>query len=172
MLQLVKSQEHFMVYWIVGGWMVKLLFHRFHNHFLRYTPPSHPLLLMMGGHSSHYFPDTIQLSKVWFCTHYPQTPPTSPTKVNCFGPLKTHWLRACHEYMTQHPGKDSPSIPFSVRREHHSGRLEYTLWTDWSCYQGRGGEICCSLSCQVHKNSFCGHLSESCLFYSFQDACR
>ena len=43
------------------GWIDQQLFDMwFHMHFLRYAPPTRPLLLLMDGHSSHYCPETIR----------------------------------------------------------------------------------------------------------------
>ena len=46
-----------------NGCMDMELFHIwFSNHFLRYAPSVRPLLLLLGGHLSHYCPDTIRLA--------------------------------------------------------------------------------------------------------------
>ena len=44
------------------GWMDRELFSAwFHNHFLRYSSPARPLLLLMDGHSSHYCPEAMHV---------------------------------------------------------------------------------------------------------------
>ena len=45
------------------GWVDYELFDVWiNNHFLHYAPTAKPILLMLDGHSSHYFPDTIRLA--------------------------------------------------------------------------------------------------------------
>lgn len=46
-----------------NGWIeYELLDVWFNNHFLHYAPSVRPILLMLDGHSAHYFPDTIQIA--------------------------------------------------------------------------------------------------------------
>ena len=45
------------------GWIDQELFSLwFNGHFLRYAPPVRPLILLMDGHSSHFYPDTIRMA--------------------------------------------------------------------------------------------------------------
>ena len=41
------------------GWIDQDLFDQWFDHFLCYAPSNRPLLLLIDGHSSHYFPRTI-----------------------------------------------------------------------------------------------------------------
>jgi len=57
-LELTIGEVPGTIYGLSGnGWMDMELFHIwFSNHFLRYAPSVRPLLLLLGGHSSHYCP--------------------------------------------------------------------------------------------------------------------
>jgi len=75
------------------GWIDQELFKLwFQCHFLRYAPAVRPLLLLMDGHSSHYFPDTIHMAAkekvVLFVLPPNTTHLTQPLDKGCFGPLK------------------------------------------------------------------------------------
>ena len=99
------------------GWIDRELFGIwFTNHFLRYAPPAHPILLLMDGHSSHYCPDTIRMAadeKVILFTLPPNTTHlTQPLDKGCFGPLKMYWREACHKY-TSSTGKIVNRFSFS-----------------------------------------------------------
>ena len=92
------------------GWIDQELFKIwFEFHFLRYAPPVRPILLLMDGHSSHYCPDTVLLAakeKVILFTLPPNTTHlTQPLDKGCFGPLKSAWRKACHDFLAQNPGK-------------------------------------------------------------------
>lgn len=92
------------------GWADQELFQIwFEFHFLRYAPPIRPILLLMDGHSSHYCPDTLFLAakeKVILFTLPPNTTHlTQPLDKGCFGPLKSAWRKACHDFMAENPGK-------------------------------------------------------------------
>lgn len=92
------------------GWVDQELFQIwFEHHFLRYAPPIRPILLLMDGHSSHYCPDTVFLAakeKVILFTLPPNTTHlTQPLDKGCYGPLKSAWREACHDYMVENPGK-------------------------------------------------------------------
>lgn len=65
------------------GWIDGELFQLwFKKHFLCYAPTSHPLLLLLDGHSSHYCPEVIHLRQ--------------PLNKGMFGPLKVAWIEALH----------------------------------------------------------------------------
>ena len=92
------------------GWADQELFQIwFEFHFLRYAPPVRPILLLMDGHSSHYCPDTVLLAakeKVILFTLPPNTTHlTQPLDKGCFGPLKSAWRNACHDFMAENPGR-------------------------------------------------------------------
>jgi hypothetical protein len=108
------------IYGLSGnGWMDMELFNMwFCNHFLRYAPSVRPLLLLMDGHSSHYFPDTIRLAareRVILFTLPPNTTHMlQPLDRGCFGPLKMAWREECHQYMSEHPGRVVTKFQFST----------------------------------------------------------
>ena len=92
------------------GWADQELFQIwFEFHFLRYAPPVRPILLLMDGHSSHYCPDTVLLAakeKIILFTLPPNTTHlTQPLDKGCFGPLKSAWRNACHDFMAENPGR-------------------------------------------------------------------
>ena len=92
------------------GWVNHELFNVwFHNHFLRYAPAIRPLLLLMDGHSSHYYPDTINMAAkeqvVLFVLLPNTTHLTQPLDKACFGSLKMKWEEVCHKYTTSNSGK-------------------------------------------------------------------
>ena len=92
------------------GWVDQELFKIwFEFHFLRYIPPVRPILLLMDGHSSHYCPDTVFLAakeKIILFTLPPNTTHlTQPLDKGCFGPLKSAWRNACHDFMAENPSR-------------------------------------------------------------------
>ena len=100
------------------GWMDYELFDIwFSNHFLRYAPSARPILLLLDGHSSHYCPDTVKLAaneQILLFTLPPNTTHLSqPLDKGCFGPLKTAWKHACHQYITKNPGRVITRYQFS-----------------------------------------------------------
>jgi len=92
-----------------NGWMDSDLFLQwFERHFLLYAPKARPLLLLLDGHSSHYSPEVIRAAakeKVILFTLPPNTTHlTQPLDKGCFGPLKSYWKQACHEFYSKNPG--------------------------------------------------------------------
>ena len=62
-----------------NGWIDSELFDLwFLHHFLMYTPPACPLLLLLDGNSSHYNPTTIR------------TAASEGVIIFCFSPHTTH----------------------------------------------------------------------------------
>jgi len=93
-----------------NGWIDQDLFEKwFSQHFLRYAPAARPLLLLMDGHSSHYYPDIIRKAAkeevILFVLPPNTTHLTQPLDKGCFGPLKAKWGEVCHKYITDNPGK-------------------------------------------------------------------
>ena len=85
------------------GWIDQELFKLwFHHHFLKYDPAVRPLLLLMDGHSSHYFPDTIHMAAkervILFVLPPNTTHLTQPLDKGCFGPLKAKCSEIWHKY--------------------------------------------------------------------------
>lgn len=102
-----------------NGWMDQELFDIwFTNHFLRYVPAIRPILLLLDGHSSHYSPITIRLAAeqqvILFALPPNTTHLSQPLDKGCFGPLKAAWKDACHQYMTDNPGKVVTKFQFSA----------------------------------------------------------
>lgn len=100
------------------GWMTAALFHNwFKKLFLRYAPASRPLILLLDGHSSHYCPNTIDLTIkngiIMFALPPNTTHLTQPLDKGVFGPFKQHWRRVCHDYLFSHPGHFISGYNFS-----------------------------------------------------------
>ena len=105
-------------YGLNSGWMNQELFEDFLTcHFLRYAPQVRPILLLLDGHSSHYNPAAIRAAakeQIILFTLPPHTTHiTQPLDRGCFGPLKTAWRSACHEYMRDNPGKVITKFSFN-----------------------------------------------------------
>lgn len=102
----------------VVGWINMDLFKGwFNNHFLRHAVSAQPLLLLMDGHSSHYNPEAIRLTKdndVILFTLVPHTThEMQPLDTSVFGSLKAHWKSACHNFMQKSPNKAITKYQFS-----------------------------------------------------------
>ena len=86
----------------------ELFKHWFQDHFLKYTLPTRPLLLLMDGHSSHYEPSSVELAKnndvILFSLPPHTTQDSQQLDCTVFGPLKRHWSTVCHEFLHNHPG--------------------------------------------------------------------
>ena len=63
----------------------------------------------MDTQSTIYCPDTVRLAAkergIAFALPPNTTHLTQPLDKGCFGPLKTCWKEACHNYMSDHPGE-------------------------------------------------------------------
>ena len=92
------------------GWMDQELFDAWLScHFLRYAPPTRPLLLLLDGHSSHYSPYAIRFAAkekvIMFALPPHTTHVTQPLDRSCFSPLKVAWREVCQAFMAENPGK-------------------------------------------------------------------
>ena len=92
------------------GWIDSEIFHDwFKFHFLLHAPAVRPLLLLLDGHSSHFHPGSIELAArdrvIIFCLPPNTTHLLQPLDKGVFGPLKTHWNLACHDFMRKNPGQ-------------------------------------------------------------------
>ena len=101
-----------------SGWMDTELFESwFLHHFLAYTPPARPLLLLMDGHSSHFSPIFINKAAeeqvLVFCLPPHSSHKTQPLDKGIFSPLKRAWREACHNYTLSHPDKVVTRFQFS-----------------------------------------------------------
>ena len=93
-----------------NGWMDIELFEQwFSHHFLAYTPPTRPILLLLDGHSTHYQPNVIRATAkeqvIVFCLPPHTSHMTQPLDSSCFGALKRAWVDECHKYVSEHPGR-------------------------------------------------------------------
>ena len=85
------------IYGLSGiGWMHQHLFEKwFKRHFLSYTPPLRPLLILLDGHTSHYSPEAITMAaeeQVLLFVLPPNTTHLSqPLDKRIFGPLNLAW---------------------------------------------------------------------------------
>ena len=72
-------------------------------------PSNRPLLLLIDGHLSHYYPCTIHYASgkqgILFVLPLNITHITQPLDKGVYGPLKVEWRKVCHEYITSNPGK-------------------------------------------------------------------
>ena len=99
--------------WING----EIFKHWFEEHFLRYTPATRPVLLLLDGHSSHYSPSTIRLAAenqvILFVLPPHTTHVTQPLDRCCFSPLKAAWRHECHNFYKENPGRCVTKYDFS-----------------------------------------------------------
>ena len=101
-----------------NGWMnSELFFCWFLEHFLQYAPKTRPLMLLLDGHSSHYYPSTIKLAAengvIMFALPPHTTHITQPLDRACFAPLKVAWRQICHDLCAKNPGKTVTRYEFS-----------------------------------------------------------
>ena len=98
-----------------SGWMDQELFSKwFSSHFLKYAVPGRPLLFLLDGHSSHFTVELVQTvaeqDVVIFCLPPHTTADSQPLDTSVFGPLKSYWSQACHDYMFTNPAGLSPNF--------------------------------------------------------------
>ena len=76
---------------------------------LSYVLSVRPILLLMDGHSSQYYPNTIKLAaqeQVILFASPPNTPHLFQLLVkSCFGPLKLAWQEECDQYLAKNPSQ-------------------------------------------------------------------
>ena len=92
------------------GWTdQELFFYWMTQLFVKYIPPTRPVMLLVDGHSSHYEPETIRAAAeagiVMFCLSPHTTHVAQPLDVSFFWPLKMYWSEACHKFMQNNPGR-------------------------------------------------------------------
>ena len=110
-LQLTKGEVSWTSYGLsANGWIDRKLFCEWvFEHFLAYTLPARPLLLLLDGHSSHYCPEVIKAcgeEEVIVFTLPPNT--TNIVQLldrGCFSPLKNQWKKVVQSYVAKSPGK-------------------------------------------------------------------
>ena len=89
-----------------NGWINTDLFEA---RFIPSAVSSHPLFLLLDGHSTHYQPQVIKFAMEHQCIIL-RLPPhtthkTQPLDVGIFVPLKVQWVRVCHSFYQKNPGK-------------------------------------------------------------------
>ena len=93
-----------------NGWIDQELFTEWlQKLFIPSIPSTRPVLLLLDGHSSHFNPEAIKIAAeaeiILFCLPPHTTHVAQPLDVSFFGPLKKHWSKVCHSYMTDNPGR-------------------------------------------------------------------
>ena len=89
-----------------NGWVDHELFSFFLiKHFMRYTVPHRPLLLMLDGHSTQGYWSLLKKHKVIiFCLPPHTTHVCQPLDCSLFKPLKEQWRHECHRFYQRNPG--------------------------------------------------------------------
>lgn len=94
------SEKGWMDQELISFWMTQLL--------VKHIPPTHPVMLLVDGHSSHYEPATIKLAAeagiMMLCLPPHSTHVAQPLDVSFFRLLKLYWSEAWHKYMRDSPG--------------------------------------------------------------------
>ena len=77
--------------------------------------PRRPLLLLLDGHSSQFNLDAVTMARENDAIIYTRVPHTThemqPLDAEVFGPLKSTWQEACHNYVQSHPGRIITKAP-------------------------------------------------------------
>ena len=111
----IPSTEHGMSFQgctdhkIFYEWLKKLL--------ITSIPPFRPVLLLLDEHSSHYSLEAIKFVAengiILFCLPPHTIHVAQPLNVSFFCSLKKHWVRTCHEYTVDNPGRAVTKFQFS-----------------------------------------------------------
>ena len=101
-----------------NGWIDQDLFTKWlQKLFIPSIPPVRPVILLLDGHSSHFNPEAIAVAaeeKVIIFHLPPHTFHVAlPLDVSFFGPLKQHWAKVCHDYMSDNPERVVTKFHFS-----------------------------------------------------------
>ena len=93
-----------------NGWIDQKLFTEWlQKLFIPNIPSTRPVLLLLDGHSSHFNPEASKIAAeaeiIIFCLPLHTAHVAQPLDVSFLGPLKQHWSKVCHSYMTSNPGK-------------------------------------------------------------------
>ena len=77
--------------------------------FIKVFPPARPVLLIEDGHGSHISIELIELARAnevyLLCLPAHTTHILQPLDVGVFKSFKTFFSKACHKYLTKHPGR-------------------------------------------------------------------
>ena len=101
-----------------NGWTDQDLFHFWMTeHFLDHAVATHPLLLLLDGHSSHFKPATIRFTQRHGIIVFYLSPHTThecqPLDCSFFGPLKVHWHDAIHSFHQKYPAAVISKLNFN-----------------------------------------------------------
>lgn len=94
-----------------SGWIDKVLFKKWFDHFVAIVKPSvdNPHLMFLDGHVSHKSIEVIEAARQNGVTLISFPPHTThalqPLDCVFFGPLKTFYHQACESFMLRNPGK-------------------------------------------------------------------
>ena len=87
------------------------------KHFLTHVVSDRPLLLSLGGHSSHYTLDLIKAAAekdvIIFCFPTHTIADSQPLDTSCLSPLKTYWFEISHQYIFDNLGHVVTKFQFS-----------------------------------------------------------
>ena len=92
-----------------SGWVNKDTFLEWFNFFLRNIPPARPVALILDGHTSHVSIELIELARAndihILCIPSHTSHVLQPLDVGVFKSFKTHFSKACGNYLAKHPGR-------------------------------------------------------------------
>ena len=92
-----------------SGWMNKDLYLDWFQFFIDNIPPTRPVLLLQDGHGSHVSIELIELARkndihlLCFPAHTSHI--LQPLDVGVFKSFKLNFSKACHAYISNHPGQ-------------------------------------------------------------------
>lgn len=92
-----------------NGWINREIYLEWFRFFLRSIPPARPVLLIQDGHASHISIELIELAQAndihLMCLPAHTTHILQPLDVGVFKSFKLYFSKACHRYITAHPGR-------------------------------------------------------------------
>ena len=92
-----------------SGWITQEVYMEWFQWFIKVFPPARPVLLIEDGHGSHISIELIELARAnevnLLCLPAHTTHILQPLDVGVFKSFKTFFSKACHKYLTKHPGR-------------------------------------------------------------------
>ena len=92
-----------------SGWMNQEVYMEWFQWFITVIPPARPVLLIEDDHASHISIELIELARAneiyMLCLPAHTTHVLQPLDVGVFKSFKTFFSKACHKYLTKHPGR-------------------------------------------------------------------
>ena len=92
-----------------SGWINQEVYMEWFQWFITVIPPARPVLLIEDGHASHISIELIELARAneiyMLCLPAHTTHVLQPLDVGVFKSFKTFFSKACHKYLTKHPGR-------------------------------------------------------------------